>query len=59
MSEQDSEHPQPTTFNEIGGSPSPAFTLRHVLRGYKDTGDRDQVWADIATAVEGRAKERT
>jgi small GTP-binding protein len=28
------EEPQPTTFTEIGGSPAPGFTLRHVLRGH-------------------------
>ena len=27
---------QPTTFTEIGGSPVPGLTLRHVLRGHKD-----------------------
>jgi hypothetical protein len=29
-----------------------------VITFAKDTGERDQVWADIATAIEGRAKAR-
>src|SRR5262245_4842994 len=29
------EEPEAPTFTEIGGSPVPGFTLRHVLRGHK------------------------
>src|SRR5438105_3059971 len=30
------EEPQAATFTEIGGSPVPGFTLRHVLRGHTE-----------------------
>src|SRR4051812_47815689 len=34
------KEPQPATFTEIGGSPVPVLTLRHVLRGHTDTINR-------------------
>lgn len=44
---------QDTTFTEIGGSPVPGLTLRHVLRGHTDLIGR------IAWSPEGqRAKEK-
>src|SRR5262245_3955294 len=40
MSKRKGKRPQPdfelTTFTEIGGSPVPGFTLRHVLRGHTE-----------------------